>query len=125
MRFRTIAAIVVCAVNASVVAGADSKAKGNAKAKAATASTLTVSGCLEHDEATYRLTDTSGAQAPKERSWKTGFIRKRNSDLHVVEAGKKLKLKDHVGHRVSLTGNVQDGEMRASAVRHLAASCGH
>lgn len=121
MRFTTIAAIVVCAVNASVVAGASS----NAKAKSATATSVTVSGCLERDEAAYRLTDTNGAQAPKERSWKSGFIRKRNSDLDIVDASKKLKLKDHVGHRVSLTGTVHDGEMRASSMRHLAASCGH
>jgi hypothetical protein len=121
MRFTTIAAIVVCAVNASVVAGASSKAKE----KSATATSVTVSGCLERDEAAYRLRDTNGAQAPKERSWKTGFIRKRNSDLDIVDASKKLKLKDHVGHRVSLTGTVHDGEMRAASMRHLAASCGH
>ena len=121
MRFTTIAAIVVCAVNASVVAGASSKAKG----KPATATSVTVSGCLERDDAAYTLRETNGAQAPKERSWKTGFIRKRNSDLDIVDASKKLKLKDHVGHRVSLTGTVHDGERRAASMRHLAASCGH
>ena len=125
MRFTTLAAIVVCAINASVVAGAEAKAKAKAKAKATTASAVTVSGCLEHDDEVFRLTDTGGAQAPKERSWKTGFIRKRNSDLQVVDASKKLKLRDHVGHRVSMTGNVAEREMRASSMRHLAASCGH
>jgi hypothetical protein len=85
---------------------------------------ITVSGCLERDDAAFRLTDTGGPQAPRERSWKTGFIRKRNSDLEVVDAPKKLKLKDHVGHRVSLTGTVADGAMRAASLRHLAASCG-
>ena len=121
MRFTTIAAIVVCAVNASVVANASSRAK----AKSPAATSVTVSGCLERDATVYRLTDTAGADAPKERSWKTGFIRKRNSELNVVDAPKKLKLKDHVGHRVSLTGTVADGEMRAASMRHLAASCGH
>lgn len=121
MRFTTIAAIVVCAINASVVAGADTKGK----AKAAPASPVTVTGCLEHDDAAFRLTETSGKQAPKSRSWKTGFITKRNSDLEVVDASKKLKLKDHVGHRVAMTGSVRDGEMRAQSMRHLAASCGH
>jgi len=47
MRFTTFAAIVVCAVNASVVAGADSKAR----AKAAGAPSVTVTGCLERDDA--------------------------------------------------------------------------
>lgn len=122
MRFTTIAAIVVCAVNASVVAGAE--AKGKAKANAA-ASSVTVSGCLERDDDVFRLTETGGAQAPKERSWKSGFLRKRNSDLQIVDASKRLKLKDHIGHRVSLTGSVTDREMRAASMRHLAASCGH
>ena len=122
MRFTTLAAIVVCAVNATVVAGAP--AKGKAKSNA-TASSVTVSGCLERDDDVFRLTDTGGAQAPKERSWKSGFIRKRNSDLQIVEASKRLKLKDHVGHRISLTGTVNEREMRAASVRHLAASCGH
>ena len=122
MRFTTLAAIVVCAVNATVVAGAP--AKGKAKSNGA-ASSVTVSGCLERDDDVFRLTDTGGAQAPKERSWKTGFIRKRNSDLQIVDASKRLKLKDHVGHRISLTGTVNEGEMRAASVRHLAASCGH
>lgn len=121
MRFTTIAAIVVCAVNASVVAGADGKAKG----KATAAPSVTVTGCLERDDDAYRLTETGGAQAPKARSWKSGFIKKRNTDLDVVDGSKKLKLKDHVGHRVSMTGQVRDGELRAHAMRHLAASCAH
>ena len=121
MRFTTLAAIVVCAVNATVVAGAD--AKGKAKANATPS--VTVSGCLERDDDVFRLTETGGAQAPKERSWKTGFIRKRNSDLQIVDASKRLKLKDHVGHRVSVTGSVNEREMRAGSMRHLAASCGH
>jgi len=121
MRFSTIAAIVICAVNATVVAGADARSK----AKAAPASNVTVSGCLERDDAAFRLTETSGNDAPKARSWRTGFITKRNSNLDVVDASKKLKLRDHVGHRVSVTGSVKDGEMRASSLRHLAASCGH
>ena len=121
MRFTTIAAIVVCALNASVVAGADAK---KAKANTPAASTVTVTGCLEHDDDTFKLTETSGAQAPKERSWKSGFLKKRNSDLDVVEGPKKLRLRDHVGHRVSLTGTVHEGEIRPSSLRHLAASCG-
>ena len=121
MRFTTIAAIVVCAVNATVVSSADAKSK---KASVA-ASPVTVSGCLERDDDIYRLTDTGGAQAPKERSWRTGFLTKRNKNLDVVEGPKKLKLKDHVGHRVSVTGSVSENEMRASSIRHLAASCGH
>jgi hypothetical protein len=120
MRFNTIAAIVVCAVNASIVAGADSKAGG----KGVAAQSITVTGCLEREKAMYVLTETGGTDAPKSRNWKTAFFTKRNSDLDVVEASKRLKLKDHVGHRVALTGQVDGDEMRAQSMRHLAASCG-
>jgi hypothetical protein len=122
MRFTTVAAIVVCAVNASVVAGADARSK--AKANTA-ASSVTVSGCLERDDDVYRLTETGGSEAPKARSWRSGFLTKRNKDLNVVEGSKKLKLKDHVGHRVSLSGTVQEDAFRVASIRHLAASCGH
>lgn len=121
MRFTTIAAIVVCAVNASVVAGSDSKARGN---KIAAAPSVTVTGCLERDDNAYRLTETGGKAAPKSRSWKSAFVTKRNSDLDVVDASRKLKLRDHVGHRVAVTGHVKDGEMRAQSMRPVAASCG-
>ena len=123
MRFTTIAAIVVCAVNASVVAGEDAKAK--AKAKVAAVPSITVTGCLERDDAAFKLTDTGGKEAPKVRSWRTGFITKRNSDLEVVEGSKKLKLRDHVGHRVAMSGNVSEREFKVLSVRHLAASCGN
>ena len=121
MRLNTIAAIFVCAINASVVAGAATKAKSKSNAAA---HSVTVAGCLEQDEDAFRLTDTAGPQAPKERSWKTAYLTRRNTDLGVRDAAKKLKLKSHVGHRVSLTGTVVDREMRAASVRHLAASCG-
>ena len=118
MRFTTIAAIVVCAVNTSMVAGAE---KANAKSAN---KAVTITGCLERDDNDFRLTDTSGAHAPKARSWKTGFLKKRSASLDVVDPSRKIKLKDHVGHRDALTGTLQDGELRVQSVRHLAASCG-
>jgi hypothetical protein len=122
MRFTTIAAIVVCAVNTSVLnAGAD-----KAKAKPAVASkAVTVTGCIERQENAFRLTEASGAQAPKSRSWKSGFLKKRAADLGVVDVSKKIKLKDHVGHRDALTGTIDNGEFRVQSMRHLAASCGN
>jgi hypothetical protein len=119
MRFTTIAAIIVCAANTSIVMGAE-----RAKAKATTPKTITVTGCLERDDNEFRLTDTSGAHAPKARSWKSGFITKRASNVDVIDTSKKIKLKDHVGHRDALTGTLEDGELRVQSVRHLAASCG-
>lgn len=120
MRFTTVAAVVVCAVNASIVAGADGKARGKDAAPA-----ITVTGCLAREDKAFRLVGTSGAQAPKARSWKSGFLKKRPAELGVVDRSRKLKLQNHVGHRVAVTGRVQDGEIDAQSMRHLAASCGH
>ncbi len=86
MRFTTIAAIVVCAINTSVLSAGAEKAK----AKTAAAKSVTVTGCIEREEQAFRLTATSGAQAPKSRSWKSGFLKKRASDLEVVDASKKI-----------------------------------
>jgi hypothetical protein len=122
MRFTTIAAIVVCAINTSVLSAGAEKAQ----AKSATASKgVTITGCIERTDGAFRLTETSGAQAPKTRSWKSGFLKKRASDLGVVDASKKIKLKDHIGHRDALTGTVENGEFRVQSMRHLAASCGN
>ena len=122
MRFTTIAAILVCAVNTSVLSAGAEKAKART---GAAAKAVTVTGCIEREEQAFRLTATSGAQAPKSRSWKSGFLKKRASDLAVVDASKKIKLKDHVGHRDALTGTIEDGELRVQSMRHLAASCGN
>jgi hypothetical protein len=123
MRFTTIAAFVVCVLNTSVLSAGAEKAK--AKPAVVASKAVTVTGCIERDEDVFRLTGTSGAHAPKARSWKSGFLKKRASDLAVVDAAKKVKLKDHVGHRDALTGTIEDGEMRVQSMRHLAASCGH
>lgn len=119
MRFTTIAAIVVCAVNTSVLtAGAE-------RAKDRTSKAVTVTGCLEREDNAFRLTETSGTEAPKARSWKSGFLKKHASDLEVMDPAKKVKLKDHVGHRDALTGTVDGREMRVQSMRHLAGSCGY
>lgn len=120
MRFTTIAAVVICAINTSVLSAGAEKAK----AKPAVASkAVTITGCIERTDHAFRLTETSGAQAPKSRSWKSGFLKKRAADLGVVDASKKIKLKDHVGHRDALTGTIENGEFRVQSMRHLAASC--
>ena len=120
MRFTTIAAIVVCAVNTSVLSAGAEKAKAKSDGRS-----VTVTGCLEREADAFRLTSTSGLQAPKSRSWKSGFLKKRASDLGVVDGSKRVKLKDHVGHRDALTGTIEDGELRVQSMRHLAASCSH
>jgi hypothetical protein len=121
MRFTTIAAIVVCAINTSVLSAGAEKAK----AKPAVAKAVTITGCIERSEDAFRLTEPSGAQTPKSRNWKSGFLKKRASNLTVIDGSRKIKLKDHVGHRDALTGMLENGEFRVQSMRHLAASCGN
>jgi hypothetical protein len=80
-------------------------------------------GCLERDDETFRLKDTSGADAPRSRSWKSAFLKKGAAPVEVVDASKRLKLTNHVGQRVSVTGTLSDGEMQIRSLRRIATSC--
>jgi hypothetical protein len=84
---------------------------------------VTVTGCLERAGESFRLKDTSGASAPKSRTWKSGFLKKGSATLDVVDAAHTLRLADHVGRRVSVTGPLVDREMRARSLRRVASSC--
>jgi hypothetical protein len=85
---------------------------------------VTISGCLERSDETFRLKDTAGADAPKSRSWKSGFLKKGSASIEVVDASHRLKLPDHVGQRVSVTGRLVDREMQVRSLQRIAASCG-
>ena len=69
------------------------------------------------------LTDLPDGQAPKARTWKTAYVTKSSKDIEVVGAT-NLKLKDHVGHQVTLTG-VRNGysHLQARSIKHVATSC--
>jgi hypothetical protein len=84
---------------------------------------VTISGCLERDDETFRLKDTSGVDAPRSRSWKSAFLKKGAAPVEVVDASKRLKLTNHVGQRISVTGTLNDGEMQVRSLRRIAASC--
>jgi hypothetical protein len=84
---------------------------------------VTITGCLERSDETFRLKDTAGADAPKSRSWKSGFLRKASASIEVVDAAHRLKLPDHVGQRVSVTGRLVDREMQVGSLQRIAASC--
>jgi hypothetical protein len=101
------------AANAGVVAS-------NAKAKPAP---VTITGCLERDDKTFRLKDALGEDAPKSRSWKSGFLKKSPASIEVVDASHSLKLPNHVGQRVSLTGVIVDREIQVRSLQRVAASC--
>jgi hypothetical protein len=107
---------VVDASSAPVVASADA-------APVAKAPAVTITGCLERTDATFRLKETSGADAPKARSWKSGFLKKGSASIEVVDPAHTLKLADNVGRRVSVTGTLVDREMQVRSLRRVAPSC--
>ena len=86
-------------------------------------SPVTITGCLEGAHDGFRLKDTSGADAPKARSWKSGFLKKSSPSIEVVDAANRLQLPAHVGQRVSVTGVLVDREMNARSLKRIAASC--
>jgi hypothetical protein len=61
--------------------------------------------------------------APKSRSWKSGFLKKGAAKVTVVDASNRLRLPNHVGHRVSVTGTIYEKEMVASTLRMVSSSC--
>ena len=71
----------------------------------------------------YRLADTEGADAPKARSWRSGFIRKRTAPVALIGAPDPLSLKTSVGKRVAVTGLLTSRELQVSSLRVVAASC--
>ena len=83
---------------------------------------VTVTGCLERDDDTFRLKDTDVVMEPKGRSWKSGFLKKGSASIEVIDESKRLKLADHVGERVSVTGTLAYREMHGRSMQRVA-SC--
>ncbi len=84
---------------------------------------VTITGCLDQDDNTFWLKNTSGADVPKSRSWRSGFIKKGSSSVELVDAANTLRLSNFVGQRVAATGMLADREMRARSLRRVSASC--
>lgn len=84
---------------------------------------VTISGCLQAGDDSFWLKDTSGADAPKSRSWKSGFLKKRGGSVHVVDATNALQLSNYVGQRVTATGSLANRTLQARSLERVAASC--
>ena len=84
---------------------------------------VTITGCLERDADKFRLRDTEGVDAPKLRSWKSGFLKKGAASIAIVDAANRLKLGNHIGERVSVTGVLLDREMQAHSLQRVGTSC--
>ena len=84
---------------------------------------VTITGCLERHDETFRLKDTTGVDAPKSRTWRSGFLKKGLASIEVLDAANKLKLTDHIGQRVSVTGVLVDREIQVRSLQRIATSC--
>ena len=84
---------------------------------------VTITGCLEHDDETFWLKDASGADTPMGRSWKSGFLKRRPSRIELVDAEHALRLTSYVGRRVSATGTLVNREMQTRSLHPLSATC--
>ena len=86
---------------------------------------VTITGCLEAsgNGDRFRLTDTEGANAPKARSWRTGFLKKHSAAVDLVGAHDVIALKRQVGHRVAVSGVQTNRELQVSSVRVVSPSC--
>ena len=86
-------------------------------------SMVTISGCLEQNDERFRLKDTAGDNAPKGRSWRSGFLRRSATTIDVVDQSDRHHLPTYVGQRVSVTGMLVDREMQVRSVSIVAESC--
>jgi hypothetical protein len=88
----------------------------------ASGSAVTVTGCLERDDDSFRLTDTSGDGAPKARSWKSGFLVKRRASIALVDS-ERVSFPSYVGARVAVTGTLEDRAMRVVSLQRVGPAC--
>jgi len=86
---------------------------------------VTITGCLETtvDEDQFRLTDTEGADAPKARSWRSGFLKKRSTPVELVELSDPVGMRKYVGRRVVATGLLTSRELRVRSLQSAGSSC--
>lgn len=84
---------------------------------------VTISGCLQSRDDSFWLKDASGGNAPKSRSWKSGFLKKHAEPVQIVDATRTLQLSSYVAQRVTATGTLANRTMQARSLERVAASC--
>jgi hypothetical protein len=86
---------------------------------------VTITGCLEVSvgDGAFRLSETEGLNAPRSRSWRTGFLKKRSASVALVESSDPQAWRQQVGKRVAATGLLTSREMKVSSLRVVAPSC--
>jgi hypothetical protein len=100
-------------------------APATVSAGAGEATPVTIIGCLEIsvDHDAFRLTDTEGADAPRSRSWRTGFLKKGSAPVALVEPPERLALQTNVGQRVAATGLLTSHDLKVSSLRVVGPPC--
>ena len=83
----------------------------------------TIVGCLVQNNDTFRLKNTVGEDAPKGRSWKSGFLKKSSKTIDVLDERHRLNLASHVGEQVSVSGMLDDKELQGTSIKRVAESC--
>ncbi len=96
---------------------------GEAANAAENAEPVTIEGCLIQSDEAFQLKNTSGDDAPKGRSWKSGFLKKSSKSIEVLDARHRMNLARHVGERVSITGMLADKELQGTSLKRLAENC--
>ena len=84
---------------------------------------VTITGCLEQADELFRLKDTRGTDAPKARNWRWGFLKKGPASVQVVDGATSVRLRDHVGQRVIVTGLLVDRAMQVRSLQRVSSSC--
>jgi hypothetical protein len=83
----------------------------------------TIEGCLVQDADQFQLKNTSGEDAPRGRSWKSGFLHKSAKTIDVLDQTHRLNLARHIGERVTITGLLDDHELQGTSLKRVAESC--
>jgi len=111
------------AASVQTVVDAKIAATPQAAESATVAEPVTIEGCLVQDHDAYRLKHTSGEDAPKGRSWKSGFLHRGAKTVDLVDARHRLNLAGHAGQRVSVVGVLDDRELRGTSIKPVAGAC--
>lgn len=84
---------------------------------------VSITGCLETDGERFRLTETDGADAPKSRGWRSGFLKKKSAPVELVALSDPAALRKYVGHRVVATGPLESRSLQVRSFQPSGAMC--
>jgi hypothetical protein len=84
---------------------------------------VSITGCVQKADDGFVLRNTEGSEAPRSRSWKSGFLHRGAASVTLSDPGNTSHLSSHVGQRVSVTGALVDRDMHVLSLRRLSASC--